>query len=346
MSIHEELVPILREIEILSPASFRFRGETIPVAPGPIPVMQGFPTHPLPEMPLVRDLQGILYGRCYSRRIEDPPPPLAQTLTPDPTFLPKLMQSNRSRAGWEGGWTVYQVSPNGQVWLSKGDRQRSAVPGEFINSSGAPGIATQPGAIVNVQVARESTAAQPGFYFIYGETLGDVWDDQSVVRFYFHAPSSATPELIEALTPLLNRYQVPFRMKALSEPAMYGRTDAVVLYVARRYHDITVRIVRQLPRKVAEQLLASTPLFTRPLQAGIGVAEDPNTGESFGMHRCRLTAEGIVDAWQKNDQSTDGRMRAVAARFAQNGLKLDLPHLGPASVDLADVPQQVEFAYA
>jgi hypothetical protein len=345
MNIQEELTEILGAIEVLSPAMFRFRDETIPVAPGSPPAMPGPPSHPLPQMPLVRDLQAALYARCYCRRLEDPPPPPPQAIAPDASFLPKLMQANRSRPGWEGGWTIYQIGPNGQVWLMKGDRQRSALPGEFVGTA-PPGAPLQPGAVVNVQVARESTVAQPGFYFIYGETLADVWDDQSMVRFYFHAPSSAVPELIEALTPRLNRYQVPFRMKALSEPALYGRADAVVVYVARRYHAVTVRIIRDLPPAVTAQLLPSTPLFTKVLQPGIGLAEDPNTGESFGMHRCRLVAEGIVDAWQRNDQSVDGRLRAIAARFEQSGLKLDLSHLGPSSIDLPDIPTQVEFAHA
>jgi len=344
MNLNDELLPILREIEILSPAAFRFRGEMIPVTPGYLPSVPGIPSHPLPEMPLIRDLQGVLYGRCYSHRLEDPPP-AANSAQSDPMFVAKLSQSNRSRAGWDGGWTIYQLGQNGNVWLVKGDRQRSAVPGEFI-TSGAPGMAPQPGAIVNLTVPRESTAAQAGFYYIYAETLGDVWDDQSLVRFYFHSPSSAAPDLIEQLTLRLNHYQVPFRMKALNEPAMYGRTDAVVLYVARRYHSITVRIVRDLPRTLTDQMLPSTPLFTSKLQPGIGVAEDPNTGESFGMHRCRLTAEGIVDAWQRRDQSPEGRVRAIAARFTQNGCKLELPHVGSDSVDLPEVVREVEFAHA
>ena len=345
MTTREELAEILGAIEILSPSLFRFHGETVSVAPVAPPTMPGIASHPLPEMPLVRDLQATLYARCYSRRPDDPPPPPPEAMMPDPTFLPKLMRANRSRPGWEGGWAIYQISPTGQVWLMKGDRQHSALPGEFI-SSAPPGAALQPGAVVNVQVARESTVAQPGFYFIYGETLGDVWDDQSIVRFYFHAPSSAVPELIEALTLQLNRYQVPFRMKALSEPAMYGRADAVVLYVARRYHAISARIAGNLPTSVARQLLLSTPLFTKVLQPGIGLAEDPNSGESFGMHRCRLVAEGVVDAWQRNDQSVEGRVRAIAARFEKAGLKLDNPHLGPGAVDLPDMAQHVEFAYA
>jgi len=343
MNLNDELIPILPEVEILSPTAFRFRGEDIPVTPGYLPSVPGIPSHPLPEMPLIRDLQGTLYGRCYSRRVEDPPP--AANPVSDHSFVAKLSQSNRSRAGWEGGWTIYQLGQNGQVWLVKGDRQRSAVAGEFV-TTGAPGAPPQPGAIVSVQVPRESTVAQAGFYFLYGETLCDIWDDDSLVRFYFHSPSSVAPELIEQLTLRLNRYQVPFRMKALNEPAFYGRADAVVLYVARRYHAITVRIVRDVPRPVAEQMLPSTPLFTSTLQPGIGVAEDPNTGESFGMNRCRLMAEGIVDAWQRGDQSPEGRLRAIAARFTQNGCKLELPHLSAGTTDLAQVPQEVEFAYA
>jgi hypothetical protein len=64
------------------------------------------------------------------------------------------------------------------------------------------------------------------------------------------------------------------------------------------------------------------------------------------MHRCRLGAEGILDAGQKSDQSAEGRLRAVAARFAQNAMRLELPYLGPGSVDLPDVPLEMEFAYA
>ena len=343
-NLDDELIAIARELEILSAASFRFRGELIPVGPASEPTPPGLPAHPLPQIPLVRDLQAVLYARCYSRRIEDPAP-APDAISPDPTFLPKLIAGNQSRAGWEGGWTIYQVAANSQIWVSKGDRQRSALPGEFISHS-APGMLPQAGAIVTLQVLRDSTIAQPGFYYAYGETLGDVWDDQNVVRFYFHAPSTAAPDLLQALTLRLNRYQVPFRLKALSEPGLYGRADAVVLYVARRYHTITVRIVRDLPRHVTDQLRPSTPLFTLALQPGVGIAEDPNTGESFGMHRCRLVAEAIVDAWQRGDQSPEGRVRAVEARFSQSGIRLDAPYLSPTSTNFASIPEQVDFAYA
>jgi len=341
----EEITPILRAIAVLSPTTFLFKAEPVQVAPGPVQPLAGFPNHPLPQMPLIRDLQSQLYMRCYMRRFDEEPLASNAPFTSDPTFVSKLSISNRSQHRWETGWTVYAVAPNGQLSLQKGDRQRMAIPGEYI-STGPPGMPPQIGSVVTVAVPRESANAQPAFYFMYGETLSDVWDEFALLRFYFHASSECAPDLIEYLTHSLNRYQVPFRMKALNEPVMYQRSDAVVLYLAKRFYDIATRIVRDMPSALAAQLRKSTPLFTLPVQLGVGMAEDPNNGESFGMNRCRMLAEGIVDAWMKGDQSVGGRLNAIAARFAAGGFNFNLPYLSPGSADLRDVPAEVDFAYA
>jgi hypothetical protein len=341
----EEITPILRAIAVLGPATFLFKGEPVQVTPGPVQAMPGFPNHPLPQTPLIRDMQSQLYMRCYMRRFEEEALAANAPFTSDPTFVGKLSLSNRSQHRWEGGWMVYAVAQNGQLSLQKGDRQRLAIPGEFI-STGVPGILPQIGTLVTVAVPRESGNAQPAFYFMYGETLSDVWDEHALLRFYFHATSECAPDLIEYLTLTLNRYQVPFRMKALNEPVMYQRSDAVVLYLAKRYYDITTRIVRELPAAAASQLRPSTPLFTLPVQPGVGIAEDPNNGESFGMNRCRMFAEGIVDAWMAGDQSVGTRLNAIAARFAAGGFNFNRPYLSPGSTDLHEVLPEVDFAYA
>ena len=344
-NIAEEVAPILRAIAVLSPATFLFKGEPVQVTPGPVQAMAGFPSHPLPQMPLIRDMQSQLYMRCYMRRLDEELLAANATFTSDPTFTGRLSMSNRSQHRWEGGWTVYAIAQNGQLSLQKGDRQRLAIPGEYI-STGVPGMLPQIGSVVTVAVPRESAAAQPAFYFMYGETLSDVWDEHALLRFYFHATSECVPDLIDYLTLNLNRYQVPFRMKALNEPAMYQRSDAMVLYLAKRFYDITTRIVRDMPNAIAAQLRPSTPLFTLPIQPGVGISEDPNSGESFGMNRCRMFAEGIVDAWMAGDQSVGARMNAIAARFAAGGFNFNLPYLSPGSTDLQDVPHEVNFAYA
>jgi hypothetical protein len=334
---------VLEAITIVSPAVILFRGETIAVTPGPVQPIPGMPSHPLPQMPLERELQGLLYARCYSHRLEDttPEPPYAS----DPTYVQRLTAANRSQARFESGWTVYTAAPNGLVYLQKGDRQRSAQPGEYL-TSGPPGMPPQQGSMVTVSVPRDSAISQPGFYFLYGETLSDLWDDHHLLRFYFHATADSAPGVLEYLTLELNRFQVPFRMKALIEPVMYTRTDAIVLYLARRHQQIAIRIMQRMPGEIAAQLRPSTPLFTLPLAPGIGLAEEPNTGESFGMHRCRLVSEALVQAWKTGDQSVDGRLAAIDAHFTRAGFDLDLPYLSLASTDLELPVASVEFAYA
>ena len=341
--IRRQLEPILDAITLLSPAAFLFRGEAIAVPPGPVLPIPGVPAHPLPQMPLVRELQSQLYARCYSRPFDDTAPIPAPTA--DPSWVQRLAAANRSQPRWEAGWTVYTLAASGQVYLQKGDRQRTAQPGEYL-TAGPPGMLPQVGSQVTVSAPRDSAIAQPGFYFLYGETLSDLWDEHQLLRFYFHSTADGAPALLEYLTAELNRFQVPFRMKALVEPSMYFRTDAVVLYLARRFHQIATRIALRMPSAVAAGLRPATPLFTLRLAPGIGLAEEPNTGESFGMHRCRLTAEAIFEAWKNGESSTPGRLAAIAAQFSGAGFNLDLPYLSPASMDLETPAIAVEFAYA
>jgi hypothetical protein len=70
------------------------------------------------------------------------------------------------------------------------------------------------------------------------------------------------------------------------------------------------------------------------------VAAEPGTGESFGLHRCRLCAEGIVDAWGEGKQDASARLTAAAARFATAGLDITRPYLGARWVDLFSLPAE------
>jgi hypothetical protein len=346
LDIQADLTRVLEAVTITSPAMFLFRGETINVSPGPVQPIPGFPNHPLPQLPLARDLQAVLYSRCYAQRIEDQTPASpAAPFTPDPSFVPALSRANRSQPRWEGGWSVYAIGQGGQVSLQKGDRQRFAFPGEFL-SQGPPGLPPQPGTAVSVYAPRESNATQPGFYFAFGEMLSDIWDEHNLLRFYFHAPSDVAADLLAYLTGALNKRLAPFKIKVLNEPALFPRTDAVVLYLAKRYYELTVRLIREMPQALAGTLRRSTPLFTLPIQPGVGMAEDPNTGESFGMNRCRMTAEGIVEACRNGEASITARMKSIAARFAQEGYSLELPYLNPGSRPLPEVPTEIAFAYA
>jgi hypothetical protein len=311
-----DLISALRSLAILSPTSFAWGGEEpceVPAAVGPA------------GDPLVASLQGMLYVRAYSHGCEEPfpPPPPGP---PDPAFAARLARANQGRARWDPAWQVYQTGPDGQLFVRKGERHRATRPGEY-----AAEVA--PGGRVSLAVRTESFTDQPGFYYLYGETLDNAWDEAGLVRFYFHASADGVCALIEGLSAQLNRFFVPYRMKTLTDRGSYGRADATVLYVTRGFIPIVARIIQLLPAAASAGLRPRVPLFTWRLRPGVGVAEEPHNGESFGMHRCRLVAEGIVDAWKRRERTLEDRLRAVAQRFHRHGLLLDRPYLNAGSTD-------------
>ena len=69
------------------------------------------------------------------------------------------------------------------------------------------------------------------------------------------------------------------------------------------------------------------PVFTKTLAPGLGVAEDPGYTESFGQHRCRLLAEGLVRGHEQRIHNLEDRLRVVSDCFRAEGLDLDPPFL-------------------
>ncbi|HEY0370996.1 MAG TPA: T3SS effector HopA1 family protein, partial [Thermoanaerobaculia bacterium] len=143
--------------------------------------------------------------------------------------------------------------------------------------------------------------------------------------------------LVRAVTTLLNRYQIPFRFKTLSYSGVYTRADAAVLFFAARYFDVITKLLPAIRAEIAPYLRPAVPLMTKRLHDGIGLAEDPATGESFGMSRSQLLAQAIWDAYTRGAQSEESRMQELAIQFQRNGLSLDRPHLRAASADIYEV---------
>jgi hypothetical protein len=248
------------------------------------------------------------------------------------TFLEQLRCANRSRERWDGGWKVYRTEPNGSMHVEKDGANRLVPPGQYITGRvGQPGASV--GEQVQVHAPRESWDVQPGFYFAFGETLPSDHDDASLSRFYFHIKPEHVPWLVGELTGGLNQLRVPFRLKCLTDPAHYQRMDPMVCYVAKRFLTATIRVLARRREELADRLLPGVPLFTKELLPGLGVADEPGDGKSFGQHRSQLVAEGLVDAWLRRLLDLRGRTEAISRRFAAHGLSLAAPHLGESTAD-------------
>jgi len=194
----------------------------------------------------------------------------------------------------------------------------------------------QLGSIVSVYCPAEATRLQPGFFHAFGETILSE-DPRDGLRFYWNVSLEGAEALLRSLVPVLNRFQVPFRLKCPVYASMYSRRDTVVLYVATRWQQVTAQLISLMYEQLAEHVRDDVPLFTYRLHPGVALAGEPGNGESFGMHRCRLVAEGILEAHEHGRKSAADRLAAVRTRFALDGLALDRPHHGPDQMGLAEV---------
>ncbi|MGA9875792.1 MAG: T3SS effector HopA1 family protein [Solirubrobacteraceae bacterium] len=257
--------------------------------------------------------------------------PALEMLPGHSPFVRALSEANTGTGAREPGWTVRRADGDALV-VSRGGLSVWAPPGEVYP---ADGNSLAPGAPVGVLMPKELLRLSPGFYMALGDVAFPVDGTVAILRFYWNLRSEAAPALIAALTSRLNAECVPFRLKVASEPGSYSRCDAGVLYAQRDEYERVRGLVAEVYEGVAPMLKPTTPALTKQLMPGLGLAEDPGEAAmSFGMSRCRLLAEAIVEAAERGVTEPSKRLEVVGERFAREGLSLDTPYLNRDSVDL------------
>ena len=302
------LSAVLRAVEIRSPVSFSLAGAVHEVgAPAP---------PPRPPRPALRARVRLPAG---------PPTrdPAGGADQPRQTALRRERGQKPLVAGLAGP----AIRPSGEIVARSGERERTAPPGEYAPTF-AEDVPLVTGAPVTLLFPRESLTIQRGCYYAFGG-IPEPDHERRALRVYLHAPQAEIAAIFAVLTGALDRAGTPFTLKTMLSPAEAQRVDATVLYLPRPAWPAVVPALREVAARV--RLGRDVPLFTRRLSAGIGLAEHPSGRESFGMHRCRLVAEGIVGAWQAGRQDEDARLSAVADCFAAEGLSLAHPHLDAGS---------------
>lgn len=333
----QELTRICQAVSIESANEFSFAGRCAPeLEPATQQLQMLAPTQ---NLSILR-LQYLLYLYCYCQRftgkLADEPIPsnwLGSLLSEESQrLIQDLSESNTSRERWDSGWQISRIEPSGQILAHKYSTKRLFCPDQFLLEDGH-GIAPQVGANIKVFLSKESRSLQPGFYYVFGETVTSQEDDYNLVRFYWNIQQAGVTTLIRCLTKALNRFQVPFRFKCLTNWSFFSRADAAVLYVNKRFYQITATLMADAYPQVEKYLKSDTPLFSKTLALGLGLAEDPENGESFGLNRCRILAEGIWNAYTQGLQTEQARLAEVIKQFSHYQITLAHPYLSPGSVD-------------
>jgi len=323
MSGHRQAVKSAFEaLRIDSPTGFSWFGEPSPSLPPEVVERMG------PEIArayLCDRVQSQLYTGfyCAGRPV---PPRAAHTggrLHGNSTFIDSLSRANRGTGSHEAGWTVLREEEDGRVVVQREGLSVWARP-QDVRGGG-------PGSEVSVRLPAELLRLSPGFFMALGNE--EVDNDEPFVRHYWHLTSGGGVALIAAATEALNEAALPFRLKVLIDPDAYTRCDAGVLYTPRRLRKEVAELLPALRGKVAAHLRPGTPALTKPLAEGLGVAEDPAGGQSFGMDRCGILAEAMVRSSELGLEGDEERLALVARCFGDQGISFERPYLNAGSED-------------
>jgi HopA1 effector protein family len=245
----------------------------------------------------------------------------------DRALVEALSRVNSGAGGWEPGWRVERRQRGTAVIVRDGLRAR--VP---VSQCREGGRRLVPGASVSVRRPKETLAGSPGFYTALGDTEPSA--GRTEVRVYFNITVEGATPLVDTGTRVLNRARIPFDLKVVGDPGGFDRCDAAVLYLDDGDFERARESLRTLVSTCRQHLNGEPPAFAKPLAPGVAVGEHrPSLGASFGMSRCRLVAEGLVDAHESGARRLEDRVGAVARRFAERGLDVDVPYLAPGSQD-------------
>ncbi len=246
-----------------------------------------------------------------------------------PGFVERLSAANTGAGCWDAGWEVTTIEVGNALVCKRGlsllvERESCRQPDD------GP---IEAGACVQLRLPKELLGISPGYYFALSDREDPSDDHSRQVRLYWNLRADGAAVFLRAATSLLNEAHLFFKLKVLNNASSYVRCDAGVLYVHKEDLAAVSVVLRPVYAEVGRYLKAGVPAFTKPLAPGVGLAEDPGQGESFGQNRCRLLAEGLIRAHEQRARSLDARLQIVLDCYAAAGVRLERPYLNAGSAD-------------
>jgi hypothetical protein len=259
------------------------------------------------------------------------------TLGVDLELYDQLHQANQGQGYWDPGWEVKWQDSDGTYAVSKRELRLQIDPQKHLSN---PETALSKGDQVAIHLPKN--LVQNGFYMAVGDQGSDPLKPSTdfqpcLVRIYFNVTLEGAIALMEQITRTFNIQQIPFSFKALYNRADYGREDAAVLYFDRSYYEKVHPVMQQIYRDTQTHFHAPTPLFTKTLAPGIGLAEEPDFRfghqESFGMNRCHILAKGLLAAQREGLTTPIDKLNRMLQMFEELQLNWQQPYLNQSSKD-------------
>ncbi|MEO1431087.1 MAG: T3SS effector HopA1 family protein [Cyanobacteria bacterium J06632_19] len=255
----------------------------------------------------------------------------------DLEFYERLHQSNLGKGYFEPGWHILKEEVDGSLAVKKKDlrlhikrekhlqpKHQAAVVGDY------------------VAVKMPKNLVQNGFYVAVsnmGLYYSEISEEQpTIVRIYFHLTLEGAVTVMASLTKYFNELAIPGYFKVLYNPKDYERYDCGVLYFDKRDFQAVREVLQIVYQENKFYFKAEIPLFAKYLAPGLALAEESNkkfnSSESFGMNRCQVIANGLLDAWYRGDNSPSERIQSILNHFSITEIDLQSSYLNADSEDI------------
>ncbi len=291
-------------------------------------------------------LRSFLYGIYYNGAMrsslaldaEDQAPQLDlennSVMGIDTAFFQQLHESNSGEGYFEDGWTVLKKEEDGGLTVRNGGLRLYIRPDKHLQEAEQQ---AQVGDVVAIKMPKNRM--QNGFYMAVGNLgFSHPQPGDALVRVYFNVTAEGSIALMKSLTQELNAVGLSFSFKVLYNPQDYNRFDSGVLYFDRQYYEVALRVLDKIHTEHRSHFIPKIPLFTKQLAVGLGLAEEPDQKfaerESFGMNRCQIVANGLLELFYQGQSSYSERMRAITDQFSLVGIDLQHPHINSGSKDI------------
>ena len=255
----------------------------------------------------------------------------------DVEFYDRLHQSNAGEGYFDQGWQVAKEESDGSLAVIKHGLTLHIERDRHLSS--AEKSATV-GDLVAIRMPRN--LVQNGFYVAVSslgtENFSSSDNYAGTVRIYFNLKAEGAIAIMGSLTQKLKEIQLPFTFKVLYNPSDYGRHDSGVLYFEKSKYEQVRQILQTVYTENQSYFQTKVPLFTKLLAPGLGLAEEPDqkftVQESFGMNRCQIVVNGLLEARQKGDESPENRLKSAIDQFSLLGIDWQRPYLNSKSEDI------------
>ena len=252
----------------------------------------------------------------------------------DLEFYNRIHQSNNGKGYFEPGWTILEGEDDGSLAVTKGGLKLHIERDRHLQPSEQNAVA---GDIVAIRMPKN--CVQNGFYVSVGNTRANLRQDKStLVRIYFNLTPDGAVAVMDSLTQQLNEQNIPFDFKVLYNPQDYQRHDSGVLYFDKSNYEKVHQILQQVYQEHQPHFKAEVPLFTLQLAPGLALAEEPDRKfaerESFGMNRCQIIANGLLEAWYQDKNLPDDKMRCIFEQFSLSGIDSSNTFLNASSENI------------